>query len=101
MERVLGTSKYDLYPMGCSGTGSLAEVVELLADSQSARLVALNAQRFSDHLWEVSHKRLFKKVIQVCLEEQCFYGASLALPFTSSRSGDTLQGQQQDCQGHC
>lgn len=69
----------------------------------SMRLVALSAQRwlFSDHLQEISHKKLFKKVIQVCLEEQCFCGAGLALPFASSLSVVTLQDQQQDCQGQC
>lgn len=50
---------------------------------------------------EISHKKLFKKVIQVCLEEQCFCGAGLALPFASSLSVVTLQDQQQDCQGQC
>lgn len=70
--------------------------------SRSMRPMALSPRRwlFSDRLLEVSHKKLFKKAVQVCLEEQCFYGTGLALPFASSFSVDTLQGQQ-DCQGQC
>lgn len=90
-------------PRGSVGQGHWRSWGSCWQSCQSMGPVALSTQRwlFSDHLQEVSHKKLFKKVIQVCLEEQCFYGAGLAFPFASSLSALALQGQQQVCQGQC